>query len=92
MPQPAEVSPTRGNAAKAWAEVWGDFESRIEMAVDSLRHVSTEYALVLQTSSRSISLLTSLCRGYAGEVRSTISDRPSRHPGNLVRSTWSCEV
>jgi len=92
MPRPEESFFHGGNAARAWAQLWGDVESRIESAVETLRHLSAEYALVLQTSSRSISLLTSLCRGYAGDVRMAPTDRSSSHAAGLGQRTWSCEA
>jgi hypothetical protein len=92
MPRPVHELARGGGSAREWAQLWGDVESRVATAVEGLRQVSMEYALVLQNSSRSISLLTSLCRGFSGELRPAANDRPSGHANILTRRTWSCEA
>ncbi|SEF63293.1 hypothetical protein SAMN05421819_0648 [Bryocella elongata] len=92
MPRPDDALAMSGSTARAWAKLWDDVESQIETAVEDLRQVSAGYALVLQTSSRSISLLTSLCRGFAGDVAHASPDRSPNHAGSLTRRTWSCEA
>lgn len=92
MPRPANGLPQGEATARAWAQLWDDVEFRIETAVEGLRQVSLKYAFVLQASSRSIRLLTSLCRGYTGDVRSATPDGSPGHLVGLTRRTWSCEA
>jgi hypothetical protein len=60
-------------------------ESRIQATCDTIRHLNLQYASLLKHSSKSIALLSMLCRSQSGQFQ---EDRGSR----LKHQTWSCEM
>ena len=62
-----------------------DVEKQIHAAHRKLAEVNHQYALLLERSNRSLSLLTALCRAYSDRFEQTRS-----RPGQCA--TWSCEV
>ena len=62
-----------------------NIEKQIHAAHRKLAEVNRQYALLLERSNRSLSLLTALCRTYGDRFEQTTS-RPTPY------ATWSCEV
>jgi hypothetical protein len=60
-------------------------ELRIRAASKAIRELNLQYAALLRHSSRSIAVLTSLCRSYSGQFQEARGPR-------LKRQTWSCEM
>ncbi len=92
----ALVMPTSAAAIPPWqtlrpAESRHPVEDRIDSAWETLRGTGVEYALLLESSSRSIELLSALCRGCSGDVKPVFAHTKAGH-GSSNNSTWSCEV
>lgn len=88
MPRPSTIVDFESSAA---AEMWRAVDGRIDAALEVLRRTSLEYSLILESSSRSIELLSALCRGCSGDVH-PVAAASSSGRSLPSASTWSCEV
>jgi hypothetical protein len=70
----------------AWFEgVDASLRDQIRSAAAELRKLNLRYSLLLQHSSRSVALMTSLFRSFRGQLQEA--------PGaGLHKQTWSCHV
>jgi hypothetical protein len=70
----------------AWLDgVDASLRDQIRSAAAELRKLNLRYSLLLQHSSRSVALMTSLFRSFRGQLQEA--------PGaGLQKQTWSCHV
>jgi len=62
-----------------------DLERKIRTTRRSIFELNLQYAALLKHSSRTVSLLSTLCRSHAGQIQEARGPR-------LKFQTWSCEM
>jgi hypothetical protein len=81
-----EISPTlKSNPAVSPAGADEDMMHQVHVAGDALQKLNRRYAALLQHSSRSVALMTSLFNSYKGQFKEASGSR-------LKHQTWSCQM
>jgi hypothetical protein len=78
-------APLKSNPAASPIKIDEDMMQQVHVAGDALQNLNRRYAALLQHSSRSVALMSSLFSSFQGQFKEASGPR-------LKHQTWSCQM